>query len=75
VIGYQGANSPICYTITATVSTVTGCQSSYDVSTNGTASGAASIPFNTDIKGLISPSGDNDYYKFMITAEARLQLP
>ncbi len=43
------------------------CPSSYDVSTNGTSSGAALIPFNTDIKGLISPTGDNDYYQFVIT--------
>lgn len=49
---------------TAAVST---CPGTYDVSTNGTASGAALIPFNTDIKGLISPSGDNDYYRFVIT--------
>ena len=43
------------------------CISQYDVSTNGTASGAALIPLNTDITGLISPSGDNDYYKFVIS--------
>ena len=43
------------------------CPGIYDVSTNGTASGAATIPFNTDVKGLISPTGDNDYYKFVIT--------
>lgn len=43
------------------------CPGPYDVSTNGTASGAALIPFNTDIKGTISPRGDNDYYKFVIT--------
>jgi hypothetical protein len=43
------------------------CPGAYDVSTNGTVSGAALIPFNTDIKGLISPSGDNDYYRFVIT--------
>ena len=43
------------------------CPGTYDVSTNGTASGAALIPFNTDIKGLINPAGDNDYYKFVIT--------
>jgi hypothetical protein len=67
IYGYNGANSSTCYTITATVTPVTGCASSYDVSTNGTASGAAIIPFNTDIKGLISPSGDNDYYRFNIT--------
>ncbi|MFN8252376.1 MAG: M4 family metallopeptidase [Ferruginibacter sp.] len=67
VIGYNGANSATCYTIKATATAVTSCQSSYDVSTNGTISGAALIPFNTDITGLISPSGDNDYYKFVIT--------
>ncbi len=43
------------------------CPGSYDVSTNGTASGAATIPLNTDIYGLINPSGDKDYYKFTIT--------
>ncbi|RYY50485.1 MAG: T9SS type A sorting domain-containing protein [Chitinophagaceae bacterium] len=68
VFGYNGANSATCYTITAGVTPVAqGCQSVYDVSTNGTATGAATIPFNTDVKGLISPSGDNDYYKFVIT--------
>ncbi len=67
VIGYNGANSATCYTITATATTVTGCQSSYDVSTNGTTAGAATIPFNTNITGLISPSGDIDHYKFVIT--------
>ncbi|MES2774006.1 MAG: zinc-dependent metalloprotease family protein [Bacteroidota bacterium] len=50
-----------------TTATVTTCPGTYDVSTNGTASGAALVPFNTDIKGLISPTGDNDYYKFVIT--------
>ncbi|NOT52202.1 MAG: T9SS type A sorting domain-containing protein [Chitinophagaceae bacterium] len=68
VFGYNGANSATCYTITATATPVSGgCQSSYDVSTNGSSGGAATIPFNTDVKGLISPSGDNDYYRFVIT--------
>jgi hypothetical protein len=47
--------------------TSTGCQSSYDVSTNGSSNGAATIPFNTDITGLINPAGDNDYYRFVIS--------
>ncbi|RZM21026.1 MAG: T9SS type A sorting domain-containing protein, partial [Pedobacter sp.] len=69
VFGYNGANSATCYTITATATPVAqGCQSTYDVSSNGTATGAATIPFNTDIKGLVSPSGDNDYYKFVVTS-------
>jgi hypothetical protein len=49
---------------TAAVST---CPGIYDVSTNGTFGGASLIPFNTDIKGLISPVNDIDYYKFVIT--------
>lgn len=67
VIGYNGANSATCYTIKATATGTTSCQSSYDVSTNGTISGAATIPFNTNITGLISPTGDIDNYKFVIT--------
>jgi hypothetical protein len=50
-----------------TTSAVSTCPGPLDVSTNGTASGAATIPFNTDVKGTISASGDNDYYKFVIT--------
>jgi hypothetical protein len=38
-----------------------------DTSTNGTRAGAATIPFNTNVTGLISPSGDIDHYKFVIT--------
>ncbi|HMU47305.1 MAG TPA: zinc-dependent metalloprotease family protein [Chitinophagaceae bacterium] len=43
------------------------CPGPYDVSTNGSLSGAATIPFNTDIKGRIEISNDNDYYRFVIT--------
>jgi Secretion system C-terminal sorting domain/Fibronectin type III domain/Bacterial pre-peptidase C-terminal domain len=50
-----------------TTGAVNTCPGPLDVSTNGTAAGAATIPFNTDTKGLISPTGDNDYYKFVIT--------
>lgn len=67
VFGYNGANSASCYTLTVTTTTVTGCASTLDNSTNGTITGAAVIPFNTDVKGLISPTGDNDYYRFVIT--------
>ncbi|MFT3681729.1 MAG: fibronectin type III domain-containing protein [Ferruginibacter sp.] len=74
VIGYSGANSSTCYTIKATATTVTSCQSSYDVSTNGTTSGAATIPFNTNITGLISPSSDVDNYKFVITTGGTITL-
>lgn len=68
VMGYNGALSSNCYTIRATVTpVVTGCQSLLDNSTNGTISGAATIPFNTNVTGLISPTGDVDYYKFVIS--------
>ncbi len=61
--GATGAYTQAQFT-TATVST---CPGVYDVSTNGTPSGAATIPFNADAKGTISPTGDEDYYKFVIT--------
>jgi hypothetical protein len=75
VFGYNGANSATCYTIRATATPVsTGCQTSYDNITNGTTSGAATIPFNTDIKGLISLSGDIDHYRFVITTAGTITL-
>ena len=42
-----------------------GCSGPEDVSTNGTISGAATISFNTDIKGTISGRNDIDHYKFV----------
>jgi hypothetical protein len=67
IFGYNGATSASCYTITATAASITGCASSLDNSTNGTAPGAATIPFNTNVTGLISPTGDVDFYRFVIT--------
>ena len=74
VFGYNGATSATCYTIKATATVVTGCQSTYDVSTNGTTAGAATIPFNTSITGLISPTADVDNYKFVITTGGTITL-
>ncbi len=51
------------FTTTAAIT----CPGPLDVSTNGTAAGAATIPFNTDVKGLINTTTDNDYYKFVVT--------
>jgi hypothetical protein len=48
------------------------CPGSYDVSTNGNTSGAATIPLNTDIFGLVGSRNDNDYYKFVITTGGTL---
>ncbi|HEV8271777.1 MAG TPA: zinc-dependent metalloprotease family protein [Chitinophagaceae bacterium] len=50
------------------------CPGPYDVSTNGNTAGAATIPLNTDVNGLINPSGDNDYYKFIITNGGTITL-
>jgi hypothetical protein len=44
------------------------------VSTNGTIGGAATIPFNTSSNGLISPTGDIDNYKFVITTGGTITL-
>ncbi len=52
----------------------TTCPGIYDVSTNGSTSGAATIPLNTDIKGLIDVSNDNDYYKFVVTTSGTITL-
>ncbi len=49
-----------------TTSAVSTCPGPLDVSTNGTVAGAATIPFNSDVNGTISASGDVDYYKFVI---------
>lgn len=67
IIGWNGAfSNTVCYNLNIGVSS-SGCISPLDNSTNGTSAGAATIPFNTNVTGLISPSGDNDYYRFVIT--------
>ena len=43
------------------------CPGPYDISSNGSTGGAASIPLNTDIKGAVSPKNDIDHYKFTIS--------
>ncbi len=74
VFGYNGANSATCYTINATATAVTGCANALDNSSNGTTAGAATIPFNTNVTGLISPTGDIDHYKFVITTGGTITL-
>jgi hypothetical protein len=67
VFGFSGANSATCYTIRATATTVTSCVSTYDNATNNTTTGAAVIPFNTNITGQINVGGDVDHYRFTFT--------
>jgi trimeric autotransporter adhesin len=62
-----GASSAFVQGTFTTTAVVSACPGSLDVSTNGTIVGAATAPFNTDIKGTISASGDLDYYKIVIT--------
>jgi Secretion system C-terminal sorting domain/Bacterial pre-peptidase C-terminal domain/Fibronectin type III domain len=50
------------------------CPGALDVSTNGNRTGAATIPFNTDTYGLINPTGDVDYYRFVITTGGTLTV-
>jgi hypothetical protein len=50
------------------------CPGPYDVSTNGTISGAASIPVNTDVKGTIAPVNDIDHYKFTINSTGTINV-
>lgn len=57
-----------------TTSAASVCPGPLDVSTNGTRNGAATIPFNTDTKGLINPAGDNDYYRFVITTPGTITV-
>jgi hypothetical protein len=63
-VGLTSTYTQAQFTTSAVAST---CPGTLDVSTNGTVAGAATIPFNTDVKGTISASGDVDYYKFVIT--------
>ncbi|SKA37273.1 Por secretion system C-terminal sorting domain-containing protein [Chitinophaga eiseniae] len=57
-----------------TTLTSSGCANPLDNSTNDTRPGAATIPFNTDVTGLISPSGDIDHYKFVITTRGTITI-
>jgi hypothetical protein len=73
VFGFNGANSTTCYTIQATA-TSTSCVSSKDTSTNNTTAGAATIAFNTDIRGLINVGSDVDHYRFVISRAGTITL-
>jgi len=59
----SGAYTQAQFTTSAAIT----CPGAYDVSTNGTTSGAAIMPLNTDVKGRISPANDVDNYRFHIT--------
>jgi hypothetical protein len=50
------------------------CPGPYDVSTNGSSSGAATINVNTDVKGTLAPVGDIDHYKFNISSRGTINV-
>lgn len=70
----SGGSSTYAAAQFTTSTTTTTCASTLDNSTNGTTAGAATIPFNTDVTGLISPSGDVDNYKFVITTRGTINI-
>ncbi|MBL0155001.1 MAG: pre-peptidase C-terminal domain-containing protein [Chitinophagaceae bacterium] len=76
VIGFSGAfSTSVCYNLNFGVTTSSGgCANALDNSTNGTTAGAATIPFNTNVTGLISPTGDIDHYKFVITTGGTITI-
>ena len=74
VFGFNGAFSSTCYTIRATATTVTSCRSTLDNTTNNATSGAATIPFNTDVRGQVETGGDVDHYRFVITTGGTITL-
>ncbi|HEX6849531.1 MAG TPA: T9SS type A sorting domain-containing protein, partial [Chitinophagaceae bacterium] len=69
--GGAGSYAQANFTTAATPIT---CPGAYDVGANGNTAGAATIPLNTDVHGLVNPSGDNDYYKFIITTGGSITL-
>ena len=50
------------------------CPGPYDVSTNGTISGAAAISMNTEVKGTIAPVNDIDYYTFTVNSRGTINV-
>jgi PKD repeat protein len=50
------------------------CPSANDNIVNDAFSSAVQIPLNTDMYGKITPSGDNDFYKFVITTGGTITL-
>lgn len=68
----SGGNSS--YAAAQFTTITTGCANILDTASNGTTGGAATIPFNTDVTGLISPSGDIDHYRFVITTRGTITI-
>jgi len=63
----SGSVSSYSSTQFTTSAITSSCPGPLDVSTNGTIGGAATISLNTDVKGTLSPRGDIDHYKFIVS--------
>ena len=50
------------------------CPGPYDVSTNGSISGAAAISMNTEVKGTIAPVNDIDHYQFTVSSRGTINV-
>ena len=50
------------------------CPGALDISTNGTISGAATIPLNTDVRGRIEARNDVDYFRFSTATTGTVTL-
>ncbi len=69
-----GATGAYAQSQFTTTSPAGACPGLLDIATNGTYSGAALIPLNTDVKGTVAIKSDNDYYKFIITTGGTISL-
>lgn len=70
----SGTSSYVSSQFTTTAAAGDACPGQFDVNTNGTASGAAQIPLNTDVFGKLDVKGDQDYYKFNINTAGTITL-
>lgn len=61
------ASSNYSTTTFTTSGTGGACPGTSDVPSNNTIGGAATISLNTDVRGTLSPRGDEDYYAFVVT--------
>lgn len=69
-----GVNGTSGFTSAQFTTASASCRNIKDTSTNNTITGAAVIPFNTNITGQIEVSNDVDHYKFTITTRGTITL-
>lgn len=60
-------SSTMTQTTFTTLANANACPGTVDLAENGVRTSAPTIPLNTNVLGKIFPSGDNDYFKFVLT--------